>query len=170
MASKFFRPFGELFDRIVCIAFAILFAQLPVYINQYIDVLSGALTEARILYSDVEQQAGQMGMSVDDFIRHHLDNADEVFIKSGEVYSRAVTRYQAYDEAFTALTSASVWTRPFVFLSKQDPELRKAVVFDAGLPLNLEGAIYALAGLLVALLILGIVRRLFRKRSASPKN
>lgn len=161
----FFRPLGELIDRAVCLLFALAFAQLPLYISQYVDVLTGALTEARINYEDLEKRAASLipPLSVEAFIQHHLDSEDSVFKSSGEHFQEMVNRLHRYEASYQALTTCSLWQKPFVFMQNIDPNLQKALVYKPGLPMNYEGLSYLLAGLLVGLILIMLVRALLKK-------
>ena len=78
------------------------------------------------------------------------------------VSQRAVARYQRYQEAYRALITANVWTRPFVFLAHYDRTIAGAMHFEPGIPFTWEGGIYGLVGLLLAMLLLALLRRIVR--------
>ena len=124
-----FKSFGELLDRVFCIAFALLFAQAPLYIEQYVHVLTGAKTEARISYEDIEKRAASLipPLTVEEFVQHHISSEDKVFQESGKYYQALIIRLKNYEEAFEKLTSASAWEKPFVFFKYADENLRAAM-------------------------------------------
>ncbi|MBX7243168.1 MAG: DUF2937 family protein [Bacteroidia bacterium] len=160
------KSIGELADRLICIVFAILFAQAPLYIEQYIHVLTGAKAEARIAYEDIEKRAASLipPLSVDEFISHHLKSEDNVFQESGKHFQEMVTRLKNYEAAFEKLSSCSVWEKPFVFMRYADPALRDALEFKPGFPFSREGLGYALAGAVAGLILVSIIRLLFTGR------
>ena len=155
-------------DRIICIVLVVIFMQLPMYINQYVDVLSGARMEAKRTYDDMESRAGENGLSIAEFVKRLKDNEDVIVRESGEVSENVVSRYEKYSEALEALTTGSVWVRPFRLMAHYDPTINAAIRFEPGLPLNIEGIIYGIAGLAFSLLIVGLGRglakRLFGKK------
>lgn len=165
------KSIGEFTDRIVCIAVAIFFAQAPLYIEQYIHVLTGAKTEARIAYEDLEKRAASLipPLSVEEFIRHHLESEDKVFQESGKHHQGTLNRLKNYTTAFEKLTTCTAWEKPFVFFRYADPALREALEFKPGFPFSREGAAYALAGAFVGLLIVSALRhilgKIFQKRN-----
>lgn len=164
-------PFGEILDRIICIVLVLLFMQLPMYINQYVDVLSGARMEAKRTYDDMDQRARSNGLSITDFIKRLKENEDVIVRESGEVSENVVSRYEKYTAAQEALTRSSVWVRPFVLMGHYDPSIHAAMHFEPGLPLTIEGLIYAVAGLAFSLLLVGLgrwlMKRLFGKKKRS---
>ncbi len=165
-----FKSIGELADRLICIAFAIFFAQGPLYIEQYLHVLTGAKTEARIAYEDIEKRAASLipPLSVEEFIAHHLDSEDNVFQESGKHFQEMVVRLKNYETAFEKLTTCSVWEKPFVFIQYADPKLKSAMEFKPGFPFSREGLGYALFGAIAGLIIVSIIRALFSKKTTTP--
>lgn len=164
-----FTPFGEILDRIICIVIVLLFMQFPMYINQYVDVLSGAQMESRLTYTDLESRALNNGLKVDEFIDRLKANEDLIVRESGEVSENVVNRYEKYTNALEALTHSSVWVRPFQLIGHYDSSINAAMQFEPGLPFNLEGFIYAAVGLIISLLIVGVGRWLFRRIFGSKK-
>ena len=63
--NRLLRPLGSLLDRIMCILAAVLLAQAPMYMNQYLDVLAGARLESIKLYEDLEQTAARYNQTVE---------------------------------------------------------------------------------------------------------
>ena len=161
--QRVLTPFGEILDRIICICIVALFMQLPMYINQYVDVLSGARMEAKRTYDDMETRALANGLSIAEFVKRLKDNEDVIARESGEVSENVVSRYEKYSEALEALTTGSVWVRPFRLMAHYDPSINAAMHFEPGLPLNIEGVLYGIAGLAFSLLIVGLGRGLAKR-------
>lgn len=152
-----------LVDRIVSVIGAVIFSQLPQMIMQYKRVLEGALAEAAKNILVARSKAHELGLSLKEFINAHLRNSDPVFQKSGEVYEQALLRHDNYQTALQALNDAGIWTRPFVFLKHVDGVLFSNMQFEPGLPLTVEGAVYALFGILCALALYhGVLKQPFR--------
>lgn len=171
LLQRVLTPFGEILDRIICIFLVLLFMQLPMYINQYVDVLSGARMEARRTYDDLGSRARENGLSVVDFVERLKANEDVIARESGEVAENVVARFEKYSDALDALTRGTVWSRPFQLMAHYDRSIHAAMHFEPGLPLHAEGLIYALVGLVFALLIVGLgrwlVKRMFGKKKRS---
>lgn len=165
------RPVLELIDRIVCIVAAIALAQAPLYIEQYVHVLSGALAEAKIAYTDLEKRAASLmpPLSVEEFISHHLQSEDEVFQASGKHFQEQVLRYENYQLAYEKLTTCSLLQKPFVFLQYKNDALLQALDFKPGFPFSTEGLVYGLIGALLGFVLVSAIRALGRKLLKSPK-
>ena len=172
-----FKPIDQLLDRVFSVAGAVVLSQMPQIMRQYLDVLSGALAEAGRNVAVFRDQAFLLGKSLPEFIDKHLRNPDPDFQASGRAMQQAVLRLEDYEAAYQALNNASPWERPFLFVYHLDGHLWGALQFSPGLPLNLEGLAYALAGILLGLACYhGIVRmpvylaQKFRSGSRSEKD
>ena len=71
------------------------------------------------------------------------------------VMSDAAERTASLQAAHDALLNASLWTRPFVFFRHLDLGIAQGTwaVYKPAVPTTLEGLVYALAGMLVFLLL-----------------
>ena len=185
MFSLIFKPIGEFADRAICLIFAVLFAQTPLYIEQYQHVLSGALAEARINYEDIEKRANELNMSVEKFISYQFEASSmfaergdtlrsRVFDETGKHLQEGVMRYEQYQISFEQLSTAALWERPFIFLQNKDENLLAALDFKPGLPFSEEGLAYVIAGLLVGLFFMlgirAVGKKLFSKKNIVPIN
>lgn len=174
MFSFVFKSIGEFADRAICLICAILFAQTPLYIEQYQHVLSGALAEARINYEDIEKRANELNMSVEKFISYQFEASNlfaekgdtlrsRVFEETGKHLQESVARFEQYKISFEQLSTASLWERPLVFLQNKDENLLAALEFKPGLPFSEEGIVYIIVGLLVGLFLMLAIRALGKK-------
>ena len=154
--KKFFGLFGNLGDRLVCVFFAFLFTQVPTYINQYTDVLAGAKMEAQKTYVELDESAAEFNLTVDAYLKKLVANEDAMVRENAEVSLNAVERYRRYQEAFEALTSASLWTRPFSLLKHYDKSIHAAMQFETNIPITVEGGVYAFVGVLIGLLAIAL--------------
>ncbi|MEM7658056.1 MAG: DUF2937 family protein [Bacteroidota bacterium] len=167
--SRLLKSFGSLTDRIICVLFAVLFAQVPVYISQYIDVLSGARMEAQKVYDDVAEVANAYQQSVDQFLEDMTNHPDQKVRDMSSVQLNTVQRYHRYTEALEALTERAAWLKPFYLIRHYDPSIHASMFFEPNVPLTIEGAIYALMGLIVALLLIGLVTGIVQRVRNSRK-
>jgi hypothetical protein len=143
---------GEsLLDRVLCVAGAIIFSQVPEFMQQYLQRLGGHLDEARRQLQQFEHAAAQSGLSLDRLIGQTSANANSAVAKLGGVMTEAVTRVDTLTAAQSAIQHASLWSRPFVFLQHLDPSIARATwaVFQPAVPTTVEGLIYALLGMLI---------------------
>ncbi len=164
------KSVDTLLDRIFSVLGALAFSQLPQIMQQYYDVLTGALAEATRNVEVFRQKAAEVGLDLNAFIDEHLRSSSAIFQKSGEGMREAALRLESYQTAHTALRDAYPWERPFVFLQNLDPGLFDALEFVPGVPLTVEGAIYAFVGILFGLGVYHLFRtlpfKLFGKRRA----
>ena len=160
---------GEgLLDRALCVIGAVVFSQIPEFMQQYLQRLGGHLDEARRQLLRFQQAAAQSGLSLDGLIGHTTANADPAVAKLSEVMTEAVTRVDTLATAQAAMQGASLWSRPFVFLRHADPAIARGTwaIFKPAVPTTLEGLVYALFGMLVLIAIyhLGIKYPIARAR------
>lgn len=152
---------GNLADRILCVVAAVFLLQAPIYMNQYQNVLSGAQMESEISYERLRQIAADFDQTLTEYLGELLANDNPKVVANAEADQEQIDRYESYTEALGALQSASVLTRPFVFTSHYDPAIASAVVFEPGLPLTMEGFVYALVGIVGMMLLIALVKRIF---------
>ena len=159
------QSLGSLTDRIVCVIFAVLFSQAPVYMAQYEDVLSGAQMEASIKYDDLKTEAKKFGQTLDEYIDELSSNENEKVRGNAALDAQDVERYESYTAALTALHDASAFTKPFVFMSHFSSKIHSVTAsqFEPNIPLTPEGLFYAFLGLLFGMGLVRIVGNLFGK-------
>jgi hypothetical protein len=140
-----------LFDRALCVIGAVIFSQVPEFMQQYLQRLGGHLDEARRQLQQFQQAAAQSGLTLDHLISQTNVNTDPAVAKLGGVMTDAVARVDALQTAQSAIQHASLWNRPFVFLRYLDPSIAHATwtIFKPAVPTTVEGFVYALAGMLV---------------------
>jgi hypothetical protein len=161
---------GEgLLDRALCVIGAVVFSQIPEFMQQYLQRLGGHLDEARRQLLHFQQVAAQSGLSLDGLIGHTTANADPAVAKLSEVMTEAVARVDTLANAQTAIQGASLWSRPFVFLRQADPAIARGTwtIFKPAVPTTAEGLVYAVLGMLVLIAIyhLGIKYPIARARA-----
>ncbi len=144
-------------DRVFSMAGAVIFSQIPRLIDQYTDVLSGALFESSKMVESITRRAGEIGRSIEEFIGKHLNSQDPDFIASGKIMQESLERYDRYKEALDAITSANIFYKPFAFFYYLDWELFKTVRFTPGIPLTVEGGMYAVTGLAFGFLFYNVI-------------
>jgi hypothetical protein len=138
-------------DRVLCVLGTVAFSQIPEFMQQYLQRLGGHLDEARRQLRKFQEAAEQSGLTLDRLITQTGSNADPAVAKLGGVMSESVLRVEELHAAQNALTSASLWERPFVFLRNMDPEIARATwqIFKPAIPTTVEGLLYAAAGMLI---------------------
>ena len=169
---KLFGAVEGLFDRALCVIGAVIFSQVPEFIQQYLQRLGGHLDEARRQLLQFQQTAAQSGLTLDRLISQTSANADPAVARLGGVMTGAVSRVDTLEAAQTAIQHASLWSRPFVFLRNIDPEIARATwtIFKPAVPTTAEGLVYSLVGMLalISTYHLGVkypLRRIARTRA-----
>ena len=159
-------------DRLLCVVGAILFSQLPEFIQQYLQRLGGHLDEARHQLEQFRAAAAKSNLSLDEFITRTLGSAEPAVARLGGVMRETVARVDELAAAEAAIRQASLFTRPFVFLRHLDFSITRATwsVFRPAVPTTLEGLVYAALGVLLALAfyhgaVKAPVRRALRRRA-----
>jgi hypothetical protein len=166
--------FERLLDRILCVLGAVLFSQLPEFMQQYLQRLEGHLDEARMQLGRLREAAAQSGTSLDQLLAGAGRNPDSSAGQLGSLVRASVARVDELAAADSALRHASVWTRPFAFAEHVDLGIARATlgVFRPAVPTTAEGFLYAGAGIVLVLAAyhLGVrepVARHLRRRAAA---
>lgn len=152
-----------LIDRIFAAAGGVLFSQAPLFMKQYIQQLYGRAAELRYQVDAMRQAATNSGKTLEQFIQKFVDSGDVDFARQGDVMSAMVNRWYYINEALTSLQESSVLTRPFVFIRHMNWDIIKSTwsQYVFGLPLTLEGLIYAVLGIIFGFLVFYGIRKFF---------
>jgi hypothetical protein len=160
-----------LIDRLICVCGAIGVAQMPEFIQQYLQRLGGHVDEARRQVEQYQNVATQSHETLDQLIAQTTANADAAVSRLGEVMSGAVTRLHTLQADQALIANAPPWKQPFVFLTHADPAIVHNTwsIFRPGVPVTLEGLAYGLVGLFLFLclyhfLVRVPVRATYRRR------
>jgi Protein of unknown function (DUF2937) len=171
------QPLGaaveKVVDRALCVLGAALAAQLPEFMQQYLQRLGGHLDEARRQLAQFQAAASASGLTLHQLIADTSAQRDPAVARLGSVIAAAAARVAELAAEVRALRGASLWARPFVFLRNLDWGIARATWADfrPAVPTTAEGLVYAAAGLLLALgLYHGLVRypaaRIWRARTS----
>jgi hypothetical protein len=163
----------RLLDRILCVAGAVLFSQMPEFMQQYLQRLGGHLDEARLVLERFRDAAAKSGMSLEQLAAGAGQSPDPAVGRLGAVIRGAAVRVDELAAADAALRHASLWARPFVFITHLDRGIARATleIYRPAVPTTVEGFVYAGFGViaimvLYQLLVRGPVVRLLRRRAA----
>lgn len=175
-AQKLLDAGDALLDRALCVVGAVLFSQVPEFMQQYLQRLGGHLDEARRQLLRFQQTAEQSGLTLTKFIGQTSANADPAVAKLGAVMTESVTRVDTLAAAQDAIAHATLWSRPFVFLQHIDTAIARATwqIYQPAVPTTVEGLVYSLTGMLVLLAVyhLGIkypIAKAWSKPAAARK-
>ena len=145
------RFIDGILDRIISIIGAVAFSQFPQFFGQYMQRLGGHLAEAKRALAQYIAAAEALNLTLEEYIREHLESGSEVFISSGKVIQDLLGRVQSLELSYQALQDATIYNRWLIFLREVDWSIATGTWenFVPGVPTTVEGLTYALAGLLL---------------------
>lgn len=146
-----FQWFGGFVDRIFSVIGAFLFAQIPIFMQQYHQQLMARVAELSKIVRKMEDAAQLSGKTLDQYLSKFLENGDLDISRHGQLIHELVLRWQKLSHTATILKESSPFTRPLVYLSQLDIEIAQTTYqgYEFGIPLTIEGGLYALIGLSV---------------------
>jgi hypothetical protein len=152
---RFLSAFDSLVDRVLCVAGAVLFAQGPEFMQQYLQRLGGHLAEAHRQLAAFHATANHSGITFDRLVSQTAASPDQAVARLAVVMTDAAQRVADLQLAHDALLHAAAWERPFVFLRHADWAIVRgtAAIFKPAVPTTVEGLLYAAAGMIVLLAV-----------------
>ena len=145
---------GGLFDRLCVVAGAFVGSQIPSFITQYTQRLSGHVAELDHLVAGMKKSAALSGKTVESYIGKFTSSSDPDFARQGELMQLLVARWQELSQSLQNLMESTIWTRPFVLASYWNSEVAEGTLaaFQPSITLSIEGLCYTGAGILVGYL------------------
>ena len=160
--SKFWTSYDTYtFLRITAILFALLFMQGPQFVQNYLHILAGHLSELTWQLDQMRSSAEKTNKTLPELTDKFLKSSDRDIAHHGEFIHMLLKREYNFKAAFIALTEANLLLKPFIFMAHADWELVKetAALFKFGLPLTFEALAWALMGLFAGYLMFGLIFR-----------
>lgn len=153
---------GGLMDRAFAVLGALLFAQAPLFMQQYTQQLIGREAELKLQVEGMRHAASLSGKTMEAFIKKFTGSGDIDFISQGEAMQGMVTRWYHLSDALAAMQNSTMWGRPFAFIYHLNADAFSSTLanFHAGLPMNLEGAVYALLGIVFGYFVFAFFRKI----------
>ncbi|HNU91413.1 MAG TPA: DUF2937 family protein [Spirochaetota bacterium] len=150
-------------DRICSVLGALIFVQVPVFITQYIQRLGGHVDELARVVNQYRASAADTGKTLEEYVRRFLSSSEADFVSAGANMQGNIDRLADIELALEQLTNAGPFSKFFYFLKNIDLEITRATIknYTPGMNISLEGAVYALVGLLVGMLVYFFVKKLF---------
>lgn len=138
-----------LFDRAFAVGGALIFAQTPMFIQQYGHQLSGRVAELKLQIDAIANSALLGQKSLQQYIQRFIDSGDADFRRQGELMHLMTERYESLAEAMQTLTTASPLIKPWVFMRDFNWDIARMTFadFQPGVPFTLEGIMYAIMGI-----------------------
>jgi hypothetical protein len=157
------RFIGDLVERAALVFLALVFVQVPLFIQQYQQQLAGRLAELKRQVDAMKMVAH--GRPLDVYIEKFMNSKDSDFSMQGEIMKGIVERYHSLSEAYLRFSEATVYSKPVIFFTHLHQDIASSTWdhFSIGLPLTIESACYAIAGIAFGMGIGKILRLLFGK-------
>lgn len=148
-------------DRVCAVAGALLFSQLPLFMQYYTHQLIGHVAELQWQVSTMRHSASMVGKSLEQYIAKFTQHADAEFSLQGRMMQQVVDRWHHFSEGLQSLQQASVWEKPFLFLRNFDLSIVKTTLaaYQPAIPASMEGGIYAFIGLLAGFSFFWILKK-----------
>ena len=149
-------------DRICVVASALIFMQLPVFMQQYQLRLSGHIEELQLQVENMRKLASSSGNTIQQFIQKFISSQDVDFSRQGELMSNMVSRLNDLNLSYSSLENSSLLMRPFQFVLHLNYSIAIETFhsFEAGLLFSYETICYAVLGMGVGYLICFSISRL----------
>ncbi len=159
---------AKIVDRCFAVAGALLFCQLPLFIHQYVLLLSGHVTESKLQVAALEKTANLNGKTTQEYIQKFVSMNDADVSSLGEWMRNLIERCEHLTQSYSALEQATVWSKPFVFFTHVDPSIFSETVhqFSPGVPATLEGIVYAVVGIGIGIFCYWLLKKLLGKIAA----
>lgn len=159
--------FGGLMDRIFAVVGAIILAQAPLFMQQYTQQLVSRESELRLQVGAMRHAASLSGKTLEQLAQKFIENSDADVARQGEIMLAMLSRWHNLSDALAAMQESSIWSRPLAFLYHLNTDAFSSTLhhFTIGLPLNMEGGVYALLGLAMGCLVFTFFKGLCRKIS-----
>ena len=139
------RKCDALLGTVLAAVAGVAFAQLPAFIQQYLQRLGGHVDEAQLNLSQVITGASFRTLDAP---------AREVLTVS---LNQRVSELETGEQA---ITSASASVRPFIFLRELNPDIAMATfrAFEPAVPLSTAGLIYGVTGIVAGWLFYELLK------------
>jgi hypothetical protein len=139
------RKCDALLGTILAAVAGVCFAQLPAFIQQYLQRLGGHVDEAQLNLSQITTGAGFRTLDA----------------PAREILTVSLTqRVSSLETGEQAIASASASVRPFIFVRELDPDIAMATfrAFEPAVPLSTAGLIYGVAGMVAGWLLYELLK------------
>ena len=156
------RFIDSILDRICAALGAAVFMQFPQYLTLYLQRLGGHVDEAARNIEKYKEIAQDAGKTLNQYSQHLLNSKDETIIRTGQKIAEDIARYNRLADALKELQAAPAYKKFIVFMQNVDLSIARGTMdnFTPGLPLTLESAAYAAAGIVIGMILYYCVSRL----------
>lgn len=156
-----FKWVGNLVDRLFAVTGALLFSQVPLFMQQYQQQLLGHVSELKIQLDAIKKAAALSGKNLPEYVLKFLNSGDKDFIHQGELMNQMIYRHENLMSGYNALSDASLYGKPFYFIKYLDFDIAQSTwkSFDFGFAFSLESSVYAIIGIIFGLTLYWILSR-----------
>lgn len=160
------RLVSGLLDRIFILVGAFGGSQIPSFMQQYVNRLSGHIDELHYQIQLWNQMAAISGKSLQAYVEKFAANSDSEFSRHGEYMQTMLHRWNDLSQSYQMIQESSLWSRPFVFISHLNSDIFKAtwLSYVPQMTLTLESTCYTLAGFVFGYVLFQLLRKLFSFR------
>ena len=150
--------FERITHAIVGAGGAAVATQFPAYFQQYLQRLGGARDEAIRAAEAAGSGASVLGLSIEEYARQLSSLGDQGAVQS-KVILDLIERSETLNASYQNVSNATALQQPFLLASAFDTEIGQRAwdAMEFALPLSVNGLIYAIIGLVVALGIFAII-------------
>jgi len=166
-----FTIINNIIDRCFFTVSFIIAMQLPEFIQQYIQRLSGHLNEAKFQLTQFQKIAEEHYQgSLSTMIVRYKENSEQSINNTADLIELLAVRIANYQNHMTQLTENDYLNTLFQFITNFDLYIAQTTAeqYALALPLNINaistGAVIAIALLVIKELCLMLLKRVFRKR------
>lgn len=160
---------SRMIDRIIFTFCFILGVQVPEFIQQYSQRLSGHLNEAKHHLQQFQFIADtQYQGDLPSLIINYQDNSDKAIKQTGELVESLIARVEVFSSEIRQLEQTNYIDRVLYFFKQLDPEMTYATAkqFSLAIPLTpsalLTGITFALAIIITKFLFIFLLRRTYQ--------
>ncbi len=143
---------SRLTDRLFAVAGAFLGLQIPQFLQQYTQRLSGHVESLLTLIGQLEQIARLSHKTLSAYIEKFKESGDVDFLRQADFMEQLVSRHEGLSEALQQMTQTPFWLHPYYFVKHFQSDIATSTFlsFEPGLVLTVEGGCYAVGGMLAA--------------------
>lgn len=160
----------NLFDRFIFTFNFIIGVQLPEFMQQYLQRLSGHLTEANFQLQQFQHIADiQFNGNLSVLIERYGSNTDVAIQRTGQLIENLATRVTVYEQHIQHLQHGDYLQRLTYFVKEVNLSMAKATIehFQLAIPLQpnalATGLVFAISIIAIQALLVSGVKWLFRK-------
>lgn len=163
--NRFIRaPFSfieSLLDRIISVAGAIVFAQMPAFIVQYQQRLGGHVDELKHLISKYRSYAASNNRTLDEYINIHLQSTVKEFASTGQLMNENLARFNELSSALKEIADSTGLLKLFMFFKNFDVEIYRGTMknFVPGITFSTDAILYGLTGVIIFMSIYWLIRK-----------